>query len=162
MVVPTKGIVGKDNYATMIRSVENLIKQFSVLNGSSHIAIVQFAKKAKVRFDISDLSSPNRLKNVIKAMRNNNENLGKKMHTYNALKVVSRKVFKDGRGERAGTVNVIILFTHKPADDYQADVIEELEVSKECFLYCKIENKIKSVMQLIIGGHPLPRWCWWV
>ncbi|KAL9955603.1 hypothetical protein ACROYT_G036947 [Oculina patagonica] len=102
MVVPTKANVGEDNYATMIRSVEDLIKQFSLLNGSSHIAIVQFANEAKVRYNISDLSNPTKLRKVIKAMHNNNDDLGKDMHTYNALKVVSRKVFKDGRDNALG------------------------------------------------------------
>ena len=92
MVIPTKGNVGNDNYAATIRSVEHLIKQFSVLKGSSHIAIVQFANKAKVRFDLSDLSSPDKLQKVIQAMHNENEDLGKEMHYGRFPKRFSRKI----------------------------------------------------------------------
>lgn len=140
MVIPTKGNVGNDNYAAMIRSVEHLIKQFSVLKGSSRIAIVQFANKAKVRFDLSDLSSPDKLQKVIQAMHNENEDLGKEMRIYNALQQVSKKVFKEGRDKRPGSLEVIILFTHKPANDDKIHVIEELEVRRHEWMHSKMQN----------------------
>ena len=131
MVIPTKRNVGDENYATMVRSLENLIKQFSVLTDRAHVAIVQFAKQAKVRFDARDLSKPSELSRVIERIKKQKEDLGKDVHnTFNALKLASEKVFKQGNDNRPSSIDVIILFTHKPADDEPGHVIEKLEVGR--------------------------------
>lgn len=154
MVIPTKGILGGANYATMIRSVEELIKKFSVLKDRARVGFVQFGSTAKVRLDLSDLRNPKKLSDVIMALQNENQDLGRDMNTYNALRLVSEKVFREGRKSRLSSIP----FTHKPADDYHQDVIEELEVSrpKSNVMHSVIQTAInkESYCNVLIRGHP--------
>ena len=130
LVIPTKGNISETDYATMIDSIENLIKQFSTLKGRSHVAIVQFAEEAKVRVNVTDLGSQEDLDKVIKAVQDETEDLGENTYTFKALDVVAKEVFKEDENERATAIDVIILFTNKPSDDkYSRRVIKSLEVS---------------------------------
>ena len=137
LVIPSRDSVGKINHAAMLRSVKNLIEQFSVLEGRSHVAIIQFAKKAVVSVPTSDLSSPQMLNEAIRAVQNEPKDLGQGINIYKALGKVAKNIFKEDNDSRPSSIDLVILLTNKPADDEdRRNVIQDLEVAYNFLTLC--------------------------
>ena len=134
LVIPSKDNV-QDDYEMMLDSIGELIKQFSVLRNSSHFAIIQYGKNAKVSVTMTDLSKDDKrlwtkLEEVIRNLRDNSTDLGIGSNISNALKTVAEDVFNEDNDLRPTSIDLVILVARELAvDDDTERVIKDLEVA---------------------------------
>ena len=125
--------LGKAHYSSMLDSIKDFVSMYSVGKDKTHIAIVSFAGRAKVRAHLNspDASNAENLQSLLNRMKK--DKLGSRTRTDKALELIFSDVLNSANGDRPNSPDVIVVFTdgrvHRTAKPY-SQVIPQVSTKR--------------------------------
>lgn len=114
--------LGNAHYSSMLDSIKDFVSMYSVGKDKTHVAIVSFAGRAKVRAHLNsaDASNADKLQSLLNRMKK--DRLGSRTRTDKALELIFRDILTNANGDRPKAPDVIVVFTdgrvHRRAKPY--------------------------------------------
>ena len=112
IALDSSGSVMRNNWERLLRFTQEFISLFRLSPTCSQVAVISFGNNAHVTSRLNTYSDKTALRNAVSTMLFRNE----RTHTGDAIQTMTNDLFTPKNGDRAGVVNIGVIFVDGPAN----------------------------------------------